>query len=91
MREWNDQLVFLRKIVEDGTDKSYGIHVARLASVPRPILERAKEILRKLEASELTPKAPSAKAAASRPAASSSPPPCRRSELTGGPSPGAAS
>ncbi|MEO7676097.1 MAG: hypothetical protein ABIV39_04955, partial [Verrucomicrobiota bacterium] len=49
------QIVFLRKIVEGGTDKSYGIQVARLAGVPKPVLERAKEILRNLEDSELTP------------------------------------
>jgi len=55
VREWNDQIVFLRKIVEGGTDKSYGIQVARLAGVPKAVLERAKEILRNLEASELTP------------------------------------
>jgi DNA mismatch repair protein MutS len=55
VREWHDQIVFLRKIIEGGTDKSYGIQVARLAGVPKPILERAKEILRNLEESELTP------------------------------------
>jgi DNA mismatch repair protein MutS len=55
VREWHDQIVFLRKIVEGGTDKSYGIHVARLAGVPQSVLERAKEILGNLEASELTP------------------------------------
>ena len=55
VREWNDQIIFLRKIVAGGTDKSYGIQVARLAGVPQPILERAKEILRNLEESELTP------------------------------------
>jgi DNA mismatch repair protein MutS len=55
VREWNDQIVFLRKIIEGGTDKSYGIQVARLAGVPKPVLERAKEILRNLEDSELTP------------------------------------
>ena len=55
VREWNDQIVFLRKIVEGGTDKSYGIQVARLAGVPKTVLERAKEILRNLEESELTP------------------------------------
>jgi DNA mismatch repair protein MutS len=55
VREWNEQIVFLRKIVEGGTDKSYGIQVARLAGVPKPVLERAKEILRNLEESELTP------------------------------------
>jgi DNA mismatch repair protein MutS len=55
VREWHDQIVFLRKIVEGGTDKSYGIQVARLAGVPKTVLERAKEILRNLEESELTP------------------------------------
>jgi DNA mismatch repair protein MutS len=47
--------VFLRKIVEGGTDKSYGIHVARLAGVPKEVLDRAKVILGNLEESELTP------------------------------------
>ena len=55
VREWRDQIVFLRKIVEGGTDKSYGIHVARLAGVPQTVLERAKLILGNLEESELTP------------------------------------
>jgi DNA mismatch repair protein MutS len=55
VREWNDQIIFLRKIIEGGTDKSYGIHVARLAGVPSEVLERAKVILGNLEDSELTP------------------------------------
>jgi DNA mismatch repair protein MutS len=55
VREWHDQIVFLRKIVAGGTDKSYGIQVARLAGVPKIVLDRAKEILRNLEESELTP------------------------------------
>ena len=55
VREWHDQIVFLRKIVEGGTDKSYGIQVARLAGVPKEVLERAKHILGNLEESELTP------------------------------------
>jgi DNA mismatch repair protein MutS len=55
VREWRDQIVFLRKIVEGGTDKSYGIQVARLAGVPKSVLERAREILGNLEESELTP------------------------------------
>jgi DNA mismatch repair protein MutS len=55
VREWREQIVFLRKIVEGGTDKSYGIHVARLAGVPGEVLERAKQILANLEESELTP------------------------------------
>ena len=53
VREWNDQIIFLRKIVEGGTDKSYGIHVARLAGVPKEVLERAKVILGNLEEAEL--------------------------------------
>jgi DNA mismatch repair protein MutS len=55
VREWHDQIVFLRKIVEGGTDKSYGIQVARLAGVPKEVLDRAKQILGNLEESELTP------------------------------------
>ncbi len=55
VREWHDQIVFLRRIVEGGTDKSYGIQVARLAGLPKTILDRAKEILQNLEESELTP------------------------------------
>ncbi len=55
VREWRDQIVFLRRIVEGGTDKSYGIQVARLAGVPKSVLDRAKEILQNLEESELTP------------------------------------
>ena len=55
VREWNEEIIFLRKIVEGGTDKSYGIQVARLAGVPKSVLERAKEILGNLEEAELTP------------------------------------
>ena len=49
VREWQDEVVFLHKIVPGAADKSYGIHVARLAGVPRPVLERAKQILAHLE------------------------------------------
>jgi DNA mismatch repair protein MutS len=49
VREWADEVVFLHKILPGGTDKSYGIHVAKLAGVPRTILERSKEILEELE------------------------------------------
>jgi DNA mismatch repair protein MutS len=45
--------VFLRKIVPGGTDKSYGIQVARLAGLPAPVLKRAKEVLRELEEEQL--------------------------------------
>jgi DNA mismatch repair protein MutS len=49
VREWNDQVVFLHQIVPGAADKSYGIHVAQLAGVPREVNERASEILSQLE------------------------------------------
>ena len=49
VREWNEQIIFLRKIIPGGADKSYGIHVARLAGVPKEILDRARDILAHLE------------------------------------------
>jgi DNA mismatch repair protein MutS len=49
VREWNEKLVFLHKIVPGAADKSYGIHVARLAGVPREVNSRAVEILARLE------------------------------------------
>ncbi len=53
VREWGDEIIFLRKIVEGGTDKSYGIHVARLAGIPREVVQRARVILNNLEAATL--------------------------------------
>jgi DNA mismatch repair protein MutS len=53
VREWQDQVVFLHKIVPGGTDKSYGVHVARLAGVPREVVDRATEILADLESAHL--------------------------------------
>src|SRR4030081_3754977 len=53
VREWNDQIIFLRKIQAGAADKSYGIQVARLAGLPDEVIHRAKEILANLEASEL--------------------------------------
>ena len=52
VKEWNDEIIFLRKIVPGGTDKSYGIQVARLAGLPKKVLERAHEVLFNLEQSE---------------------------------------
>lgn len=49
VHESPDHIVFLRKIIRGGTDKSYGIHVARLAGLPNPVISRAKEILVHLE------------------------------------------
>jgi DNA mismatch repair protein MutS len=50
VREWQDDIVFLHQIAPGSADKSYGIHVARLAGVPREVLDRAKEVLGRLEA-----------------------------------------
>jgi DNA mismatch repair protein MutS len=55
VREWDEKIVFLHQIVPGATDKSYGIHVARLAGIPGPVNQRAKEVLAKLEADYLTP------------------------------------
>ena len=60
VREWNDQIIFLRKIVPGGADKSYGIQVARLAGLPKEILDRAKEILAHLEKPDGAIEAPAA-------------------------------
>ncbi|MCE5277695.1 MAG: DNA mismatch repair protein MutS [Planctomycetaceae bacterium] len=50
VREWADEVIFLHKITTGGTDRSYGVHVARLAGVPREVIERAREILPQLQA-----------------------------------------
>ena len=67
VREWNDQIIFLRKIIPGGADKSYGIQVARLAGLPPEVITRAKEILSNLEQSELN--------ADGKPALAETPPP----------------
>jgi DNA mismatch repair protein MutS len=54
VREWNDGIVFLRKVVEGAADQSYGIHVARLAGIPGAVLDRAREVLENLERGEFT-------------------------------------
>ena len=53
VREWNDEVIFLRKIVAGGTSHSYGIQVARLAGLPDDVVDRAKEILLNLEQGEM--------------------------------------
>lgn len=53
VREWQDEVIFLHKIIDGAADKSYGIHVARLAGVPRQVIGRSKEILAQLEEEHL--------------------------------------
>jgi DNA mismatch repair protein MutS len=52
IKEWNDQIIFLRRVVEGGADKSYGIQVARLAGLPPTVIQRAREVLANLEQAE---------------------------------------
>ncbi|MCI0587046.1 MAG: DNA mismatch repair protein MutS [Planctomycetes bacterium] len=52
VREWGEEVVFLYKVVEGATDRSYGLHCARLAGVPAEVVERAREVLRDLESDE---------------------------------------
>jgi DNA mismatch repair protein MutS len=49
VREWGDEIVFLHRIEAGGTDRSYGLHVARLAGVPKPVLQRAERVLQELD------------------------------------------
>ncbi len=62
VREWNEKIIFLRKIERGCADQSYGIQVARLAGVPARVITRAKNILRNLEEHELSPQGLSANA-----------------------------
>ena len=50
VKEWNDEIIFLRQILPGAADRSYGIHVARLAGLPPPVLERARVLLSNFEA-----------------------------------------
>jgi DNA mismatch repair protein MutS len=52
VKEWNDQIIFLRRIIKGGASHSYGIQVARLAGLPQSVIARAKEVLQNLEAGE---------------------------------------
>ncbi len=52
VKEWNDEIIFLRKLVEGGTNRSYGIQVARLAGIPEKVITRAKKILFNIENGE---------------------------------------
>lgn len=77
VREWNDDIIFLRKILPGTADKSYGIQVARLAGLPPTIIERAKDILSHLEMNSTRPEAkgkPKAKNTQNNPLPESSPP-----------------
>ena len=57
VKEQGDDIVFLRKIVKGGADKSYGIQVAKLAGVPDPVIARAKELVEELASADITAQA----------------------------------
>ena len=69
VREWKDGIVFLRRIEEGGTDRSYGLHVAKIAGIPREVVARAAEVLHGLEQSTEAMERGLAKGAAKGPAA----------------------
>jgi DNA mismatch repair protein MutS len=56
VKEWQDRIVFLRRVVPGSADKSYGLHVARLAGLPASVVERAEQVLANLEAKEYDPR-----------------------------------
>ncbi len=60
VKEWNDDIVFLRRVVSGAADRSYGIQVARLAGLPLSVIERAKTILSKLESDDSNVELPAA-------------------------------
>lgn len=67
VKEKGDDIVFLRKIVKGGADKSYGIQVAKLAGVPDSVIERAKELVEELSDADITERAKEIEAAGSAP------------------------
>jgi DNA mismatch repair protein MutS len=56
VKEWRDEIVFLYRVVQGAADRSYGIHVAKLAGLPGPVLSRAGEVLSALEKADGRPK-----------------------------------
>ncbi|MGH7829143.1 MAG: DNA mismatch repair protein MutS [Candidatus Binatia bacterium] len=67
VKEWKGEVIFLRSLVEGAANRSYGIHVARLAGLPPSVIQRAKEILKNLEGGELDDKGRPRLAQGSRP------------------------
>ncbi|PAW67449.1 MAG: DNA mismatch repair protein MutS [Opitutia bacterium Tous-C1TDCM] len=63
VKEWNDDIVFVRRVIPGAADRSYGIQVARLAGLPLSVIDRAKTILAKLESDDTAVTLPAAPAA----------------------------
>jgi DNA mismatch repair protein MutS len=62
VKEWNDEIVFVRRVIPSAADRSYGIQVARLAGLPLSVIDRAKTILAKLESDDTTVSLPAPQA-----------------------------
>ena len=62
VKEWNDDIVFVRRVVAGAADRSYGIQVARLAGLPLSVIDRAKTILAQLESEDVSVTLPSPQA-----------------------------
>jgi len=62
VKEWNDEIVFVRRVIPGAADRSYGIQVARLAGLPLSVIDRAKTILAKLESDDATVSLPAPQA-----------------------------
>ncbi len=62
VKEWNDEIVFVRRVIPGAADRSYGIQVARLAGLPLSVIDRAKTILAKLESDDTTVSLPAPQA-----------------------------
>jgi DNA mismatch repair protein MutS len=67
VKEWNDDIVFVRRVVPGAADRSYGIQVARLAGLPLSVINRAKTILAKLESDDTDVTLPAAAAPQAKP------------------------
>jgi DNA mismatch repair protein MutS len=64
VKEWNDEIVFVRRVIPGAADRSYGIQVARLAGLPLSVIDRAKVILQKLESDDTSVELPASTASA---------------------------
>jgi DNA mismatch repair protein MutS len=67
VKEWNDEIVFVRRVIPGAADRSYGIQVARLAGLPLSVIDRAKTILAKLESDDTNVSVPAAPAPQAKP------------------------
>ena len=85
MKEWNDEIVFVRRVVPGAADRSYGIQVARLAGMPPAVVTRAREILSGLETGDGLPGGKVAAAEVAAPVVADTPRASKRKDTTEAP------